>query len=306
LFEIKEKGRKGGSAIPIRLEVPGLHIPISDFAVACDARKKICELIHQKNKEEGQNHEPLNNVRARFMHEYQKTKESDRIPLSVLENENASAATGIIAMGTITTWAVKEMAQNPSLLRKISEEAKKVLGSCDSSKITNALVDKLTLSNQFVKETIRLNPGGALFFSGWSVRDFVVDGYRVPKDTKLMVPIYSCNKDERIYSKPYTFDPEAHIGPKGEEYTKTTRPDFSFFGFGCGDHKKNHRCAGEMIMMRSLVLFVSRLAADYDLELDPPAIDQNLCANWTDSVDPQPREGVKIKFWEREKQENKN
>lgn len=103
----------------------------------------------------------------------------------------------------------------------------------------------------FVHEVRRFYP----FFPFIGARtrcDFKWNGYRFPRDTRVLLDLYGTNHDRRIWDDPSAFRPERFY-----------EQEVGMFGFipqGPGDHFVNHRCPGEGItieLMKRAARFLS-------------------------------------------------
>ncbi|WP_220347944.1 cytochrome P450 [Alkalilimnicola ehrlichii] len=69
--------------------------------------------------------------------------------------------------------------------------------------------------------------------------DFDWQGYRFPKNTRVLLDLYGTNRDRRTWIDPEAFRPERFKQWNGSAYNFITQ--------GGGDYYRNHRCPGEWI-----------------------------------------------------------
>jgi len=97
-------------------------------------------------------------------------------------------------------------------------------------------------------------------FAGARVRhDFEWQGYPFPAGRRVLLDLYGTNRDPALWDQPDQFRPE--------RFQHWQENAFDFIPQGGGDHRTNHRCAGEWLtirlMKRSLNFLVHRL--DYQV-----------------------------------------
>jgi fatty-acid peroxygenase len=102
----------------------------------------------------------------------------------------------------------------------------------------------------FVEEVRRHYP----FFSAVMAivrKDFEWHGHRFPQGRRVLFDLYGTNHDPAVWRDPSQFDPERFLGAD---------PDpFAFVPQGGGDPAVHHRCPGEPISTRVMVLALDQL-----------------------------------------------
>ncbi|MDA9463004.1 Cytochrome P450 [Enterococcus mundtii 3F] len=111
------------------------------------------------------------------------------------------------------------------------------------------------LQDPFIQEMRRYYP----FFPmlpAFALQDVEVDGYRIPKDSWVILDLYGTNHDERTVDSPEAFLIKRYIGKaKKVSYEE----EYEMIAHGGGDFRKMHRCAGEWITLHSLRVFSDQL-----------------------------------------------
>ena len=109
-------------------------------------------------------------------------------------------------------------------------------------------------SHQFTQEVRRYYP----FFPFAAARvrhDFEWQGYPLPEGRRVLLDLYGTNRDPDLWEQPDEFRPE--------RFRDWQENAFDFIPQGGGDHRTNHRCAGEWLTIRlierSLNFLVHRL-----------------------------------------------
>ena len=90
-----------------------------------------------------------------------------------------------------------------------------------------------------------------------AIEDFVIGGYRVPKDTVVLVSQYLLHHDARFFPDPERFDPDRWLPER-----LGTRPKFAYFPFGGGTRV----CIGEPFAWMEGILVLATLAQRWQLE----------------------------------------
>ncbi|XP_015055307.1 3,9-dihydroxypterocarpan 6A-monooxygenase [Solanum pennellii] len=131
--------------------------------------------------------------------------------------------------GTDTTsvglqWGIAELLNHPKALKKLQEEIDRVVGP-------NRLVDDSDIPNlpylqAVVKETLRVHPSLPLVFRKCR-EDCVVNGYTIPKNSRLVLNIYAINRDPNEWRDADEFIPERYLvnSGGGEENQLAIEPD---------------------------------------------------------------------------------
>lgn len=122
--------------------------------------------------------------------------------------------------------------------------------------------------NLFVQEVRRLYP----FFPAIVAKvqkETSWKGYHFEAGTQVLLDLYGINHDERIWEKPFEFNPK-----RFESWDKSP---FNFVPQGPGDHLINHRCPGEWATIQLMKIALEFLTQS--LEYTVP--DQNLSIDFS-------------------------
>ncbi|XP_043722163.1 flavonoid 3',5'-hydroxylase 2-like [Telopea speciosissima] len=144
---------------------------------------------------------------------------------------------GTDTSSSIIEWALAEMMKNPSILEKAHAEMDEVIGR--NRRLEESDISKLPYLQAICKETFRKHPSTPLNLPRVSTEACEVNGYYIPKNTRLSVNIWGIGRDPNVWEKPIEFTPErflsgrnAKIDPRGN--------DFELIPFGAG----RRICAG--------------------------------------------------------------
>ncbi|XVE59918.1 hypothetical protein DITRI_Ditri05aG0085000 [Diplodiscus trichospermus] len=144
---------------------------------------------------------------------------------------------GTDTSSSIIEWALAEIMENPKILKKAHDEMDKVIGR--NRRLQESDIPKLPYLEAICKETFRKHPSTPLNLPRVSTQACEVNGYYIPKNTRLSVNIWAIGRDPDVWENPLLFNPErfltgknAHIDPRGN--------DFELIPFGAG----RRICAG--------------------------------------------------------------
>jgi cytochrome P450 len=152
------------------------------------------------------------------------------------------------------TWTLYLLSQHPEIEAKLYEEVQQVLGDRTA---TLADVEKLTYTEQVVKEGMRLYP------PAWSVARQIkkgerveIGGYEIPYGASIVVASYVTHRDPRWFPDPERFDPE-RFTPEREK----ALPRYAYFPFGGGPRI----CIGNSFAMMEAKLILATIMQHHHL-----------------------------------------
>lgn len=171
----------------------------------------------------------------------------ESLQLLIAGNETSSIA---------LSWAFYLLAQHPEVAAKVREEARAVLGE---GEFAFDELQRLRYTTQVLQETMRLYP------SFWmidriAIADDVVEGVRIPAGVMVSNYIYGAHRNRDYWDRPQYFDP-SRFDP---ERARGRHP-FAHIPFGGGPRV----CVGQRMAMMQMLLVVSSIVRDYELELEP-------------------------------------
>jgi cytochrome P450 len=160
------------------------------------------------------------------------------------------------------SFALWELARNPEVQERLSEESRAVLGE----RLPAAEdYSRLVYAAQVFAETIRLYPP-VWVTARTAVEEYAFQGFTIPKGAILLAPQIVAHRDPRFWKDPMRFDPERFATEN-----KSSRPRYSYFPFGGGVRQ----CIGEGLAWMEGVLILAFVAGRWKLSL-PSEVPQEL------------------------------
>ncbi|TDZ45772.1 cytochrome P450 [Mycobacteroides franklinii] len=110
---------------------------------------------------------------------------------------------------------------------------------------------------------LRRNSDPVIATLPWPIyRDISLGGYRIRKDTMILVPVTAVHYNEELYPEPEKFRPERFLDTKPDRY--------GFIPFGAGAH----RCPGSTFYLTEASILLHRIFGRLDLEPCDPGVDE--------------------------------
>lgn len=173
---------------------------------------------------------------------------------------------GTDTSSSVIEWALSEMINNPKILKRAHDEMDQVIGR--NRRLEESDIPKLPYLQAICKETFRKHPSTPLNLPRISTQACEVNGYYIPKNTRLSVNIWAIGRDPDVWESPLDFTPErfltekyAKIDPRGN--------DFELIPFGAG----RRICAGTRMGIVLVEYILGTLVHSFDWKL-PNGVDQ--------------------------------
>jgi cytochrome P450 len=154
------------------------------------------------------------------------------------------------------TWTFYLLSQNPDCWRKLKTEVDEVLGGRTP---TVEDVPKLKYVEYVLLEAMRLYPPIFVLMRR-AVDDDIVGGYRVPKDSTVVLCPYVTHRHTDFWANPEGFDPDRFTPERS-----TGLHRMAFFPYGGGPRK----CIGNTFAALEMPLVVAMVTQRYRLNLVP-------------------------------------
>ncbi|HDB9652920.1 TPA: cytochrome P450 [Escherichia coli] len=184
--------------------------------------------------------------------------------LSIIDRTNIKAILVDMigaAMDTSTSgveWAISELIKHPRVMKKLQDEVKTVIGM--NRMVEEADLPKLPYLDMVVKETMRLHPPGPLLVPRESMEDITINGYYIPKKSRIIVNAWAIGRDTNAWSNnAHEFFPERFMSSNVDLQGQ----DFQLIPFGSG----RRGCPGMRLGLTTVRLVLAQLIHCFDLEL---------------------------------------
>ncbi|RWR77797.1 Cytochrome P450 [Cinnamomum micranthum f. kanehirae] len=202
-----------------------------------------------------------------------------------LTRENIKAfVLDIFAAGTdtsaITTeWALAELMNHPTMLKKAREEIDAVVGK--ERLVEESDIPNLPCIQAIVKETLRLHPATPLIFRK-STDDCKISGYDIPSNTHIFINVWAIGRDPNHWEDSLEFRPERFMPSDGGSSRIDVRGQhFHLLPFGSG----RRACPGTTLAMHLVQTTVAAMVQSFDWKI-------NNCKNGEENVRVDMTEGV--------------
>ncbi|CAN6487026.1 unnamed protein product [Victoria cruziana] len=232
---------KGYNSMPINL-------PGTLFHKAMKARKELSAIVAailHKRRDKAERH---NDLLSSFMSEKAALTDaqiSDNVIGMIFAARDTTAS--------VLTWILKYLAENPSVLKAVTEEQEgirraKVKGD-EWEGLTWADTKKMPLTSRVIMETMRVASVLSFTFRE-AVEDVEYEGFLIPKGWKVLPLFRNIHHNPDNFPDPEKFDPSRfEVAPKAH----------SFLPFGNGIHS----CPGNELAKLEILVFLHHITTKY-------------------------------------------
>ncbi|KAK9080291.1 hypothetical protein SSX86_000049 [Deinandra increscens subsp. villosa] len=112
-------------------------------------------------------------------------------------------------------WAMAEMINEPSTLKRAAEELDQVVGR--ERLVEEGDVPQLNYIKSCIREAFRLHPFVSFLPPHVSIMDTTVAGYFIPKGSHVILSRYGLGRNPNVWADPLRFDPERHLREEGKQ-----------------------------------------------------------------------------------------
>ncbi|KAK9091230.1 hypothetical protein Sjap_024407 [Stephania japonica] len=199
------------------------------------ASKKYDELLEKIIEEHMEDAKEQHGKVRDFIHLMLSLMESDSMKGVQFGKDNIKAiildvlGAGLDTSGNAVNWAFPELLRNPKVMKKVQEELKDVVGMDRMVEETD--LPKLNYLNMVIKETMRLHPVAPLLVPHESVEDITINGYFIPKKSRVLVNVWAIGRDPNVWSEDAEkFNPDRFVDVDVDTHGR----DFQLIPFGSG------------------------------------------------------------------------
>ncbi|XXG89556.1 hypothetical protein AAC387_Pa12g1530 [Persea americana] len=164
---------------------------------------------------------------------------------------------GMDTSSTATEWALSELIKHLSAMKKAQQELETVVGRVRM--VDESDLVKLDYLDMVVKESMRLHPPAPFLLPRESMEDCRVNGFHIPRGTRLMINAWAIGRDPDAWPNPEEFNPERFIGTQID----VRGHDFQLVPFGSG----RRGCVGMQLGLTIVRLILAQLIHCFDWEL---------------------------------------
>ena len=157
---------------------------------------------------------------------------------------------------TSLCWTMYVIDRYPEVKQRIYEELNSVVGDRE---LTPDLLNRLEYTEKVIKESLRLY-SSVHSFSRVALQDHLIGGYRVPKDTTVIISSYVTHRLAQYWEDPNRFDPE-----RFDKVRSVGRSRFAYIPFAAG----HRNCIGSHMALMQSKLVVALIMQRYELSLFP-------------------------------------
>ncbi|CAN8229163.1 unnamed protein product [Cochlearia groenlandica] len=156
---------------------------------------------------------------------------------------------GTETVASAIEWALAELLRSPEDLKRVQQELADVVGL--DRRVQETDIEKLTFLKCTLKETLRLHPPIPLLLHE-TAENAEIDGYFVPKKSRVMINAFAIGRDPNSWVDPDTFRPSRFLEPNVPDFKGS---NFEFIPFGSG----RRSCPGMQLGLYALDLAVAHI-----------------------------------------------
>lgn len=231
---------KGYNSMPINL-------PGTLFHKSMKARRQLGQMVANIISSRRQRNAEASDLLASFMD----SKEA------LTDAQIADNIIGVIfaardTTASVLTWIVKYLAENPNVLKAVTEEQMEIIKSKEEDgdkSLTWADTKRMPFTCKVIQETMRVASILSFTFRE-AVEDVEYQGYLIPKGWKVLPLFRNIHHCADNFSDPEKFDPS--------RFEVTPKPN-TFMPFGSG----THACPGNELAKLEMLVLVHHLTTKY-------------------------------------------
>ncbi|KAM7502681.1 hypothetical protein LguiB_001585 [Lonicera macranthoides] len=165
--------------------------------------------------------------------------------------------TGSDTSSVTIEWAISEMIRNPRVMEKAQAELRNVLKG--KTIVHECDIEELSYLKLVIKETLRLHPPLPLLLPRLCREQCEIDGYMIPKKTKVIVNSWAIGRDKGSWDDAEIFKPE-RFDSSAVDFTGN---NMEYIPFGAG----RRMCPGMSFGIANVELPLAQLLYHFNWEL---------------------------------------
>nr|QNC49777.1 cytochrome P450 736A295 [Leucophyllum frutescens] len=163
---------------------------------------------------------------------------------------------GLDTSATAVEWALSELIKRPEAMQRLKEELQEVVGM--DKMVDESHLEHLRYLDFVIREALRLHPVVPML-TRFSMEDCTLDGFHIPKDTRVLVNVWAIGRDPEYWPEPEKFMPERYFDRKVDLKGR----DFQLIPFGSG----RRSCPGMQLGLTSVRMVLAQLVHCFDWTL---------------------------------------
>lgn len=187
-----------------------------------------------------------------------------------------------IYVGGGISFALYCMIRNPEIYEGVCREAEKLFGNGHMPKGEDFNLNNIDITHRLILESNRMYPVIPYQLRA-VVNRFVIEGYEIPPQTRLLVCHTATHYDETLFKDPHKFDIDRYMPERAEH-----KQPGAYMPYGLGTHTCLGRRYTDLLMVANILL----LAYHFEMDLLPE--DRELKINPFPSC--APRKNVKLRI----------
>ncbi|XP_006365795.1 cytochrome P450 CYP736A12-like isoform X1 [Solanum tuberosum] len=154
-------------------------------------------------------------------------------------------------------WILSELLRHPKVMKKLQIELEQAVGI--NRMVEESDLERLEYLDMVIREGLRLHPPSTLLTPHESIEDCIVDGFDIPKGSRLFVNVWAIGRDPEAWPDPEKFMPERFV----DSNIDLRGHDFQLLPFGSG----RRSCPGLQLGLTIVRLVLAQLVHCFDWEL---------------------------------------
>ena len=217
------------------------------------------------------NTKEFHDLMGAFICEIKKNEESgtptdftfEQLCITVIDLFGAGSETTTTAL----RWAILYLLHFPGIQNRLRTDIESVVPCNRSPQLGDK--EKLPYVEAFIMEVLRFSNIAPLAIPHaiTDQTDIIFEGYKIPKNSSIILNLESVLFDPNIFAEPYVFKPERFLDTSG--YILKPR---EFIPFGVG----RRVCLGESVARMELFLFLTTIVREFDLVPETDGVLPNL------------------------------
>ncbi|CAN1342413.1 Cytochrome P450 CYP82J17, partial [Linum perenne] len=154
------------------------------------------------------------------------------------------------------TWILSNLLNNRRSMELAQQELDAKVGR--TRIVQPSDIDNLVYIQAIVKETLRLYPAAPVGVPHEAIEDCSINGYSIPKKTRIFTNLWKLHRDPNVWSDPEEFKPERFLEEQRNDYRAS---QFEYIPFGSG----RRSCPGMGFALQVMNLTVARLLQGFSI-----------------------------------------